>query len=126
MTYKKFNLPKLFQSFMYASRGVVNLLKTEQNARIHLIYAITVATLAYILSISRIEAIILFIAVTLVIAMEIMNTAVEKLLDILHPEKVSAVEFIKDAMAGAVLIASIIALVVSVLIFLPYFDKLLV
>jgi len=126
MTYNKFSLPKLFRSFMYASRGVVNLLKTEQNARIHLIYAITVATLAYILSISRIEAIVLFFAVTLVIAMEIINTAIEKLLDIIKPEKHSAVEFIKDGMAGAVLIASIIALVVTVLIFLPYFSKLLV
>lgn len=124
MSYKKWSLAKLFNSFMYASRGVVNLLKSEQNARIHLIYAITVATLAYILSITRIEAIILFFAVTLVIAVEIINTAIEKLLDIVHPESSKAVEFIKDAMAGAVLIASIIALVVSVLIFMPYFDKL--
>ncbi|MCX6810938.1 MAG: diacylglycerol kinase family protein [Candidatus Berkelbacteria bacterium] len=124
MSYNKWSIVKLFNSFMYASRGVVNLLKTEQNARIHLIYAITVATLAYILSITRIEAIILFFAVTLVIAMEIINTAIEKLLDIVKPEQSKAVEFIKDAMAGAVLIASIIALVVTVLIFLPYFDKL--
>ncbi|PIU24450.1 diacylglycerol kinase [Candidatus Berkelbacteria bacterium CG08_land_8_20_14_0_20_39_8] len=125
MTYKKMSLPKLFSSFMYASRGVINLLKSEQNARIHLIFAIAVATFAYLLSVTRIEAIILFFAVTLVIAMEIINTAIEKLLDITKPEKTKAVEFIKDAMAGAVLIASIIALVVTVLIFLPYFNKLL-
>jgi len=125
MTYKKMSLPKLFSSFMYASRGVINLLKSEQNARIHLIFAIAVATFAYLLSVTIIEAIILFFAVTLVIAMEIINTAIEKLLDITKPEKTKAVEFIKDAMAGAVLIASIIALVVTVLIFLPYFNKLL-
>ena len=119
------SLPKLFSSFMYASRGVINLLKSEQNARIHLIFAIAVATFAYLLSVTRIEAIILFFAVTLVIAMEIINTAIEKLLDITKPEKTKAVEFIKDAMAGAVLITSIIALVVTVLIFLPYFNKLL-
>jgi diacylglycerol kinase len=108
---------------MYASRGVVNLLKSEQNARIHLIFAITVATIAYIFSISRIEAILLFFSVTLVIAMEIINTAIEKLLDIIKPESSKAVEFIKDAMAGAVLIASIIALVVSALILTPYLGK---
>lgn len=125
MSYKRWSIAKLFNSFMYASRGLVNLLKTEQNARIHLVYAIAVATLAYILSISRIEAIVLFFAVTLVIAVEIINTAIEKLLDIVKPEQSRAVEFIKDAMAGAVLIASIIALVVSVLIFLPYFGKLI-
>ena len=124
MTYKKWSLVKLFNSFMFASRGVVNLLKSEQNARIHIIFAIVVATLAYILSITRLEAIILFFAVTLVIAMEIINTAIEKLLDIVQPEQSKSVEFIKDAMAGAVLIASIIALVVTILIFLPYFSKL--
>jgi len=124
MTFKKFSFPKLLKSFLYASKGIINLLKTEQNARIHLVYAIVVAMLAYIFSISRIEAIILFIAVVLVIAMEIINTAIEKLLDIIKPENSSAAEFIKDAMAGAVLIASIIALVVTVLIFLPYFVKL--
>lgn len=124
MTYKKFNLPKFFRSFLYASKGIVNLLKTEQNARIHLIYAIVVAVLAYLLSISRIEATILFFAVVLVIAMEITNTAIEKLLDIIKPESSSAVEFIKDAMAGAVLISTLIALVVTILTFLPHLNKL--
>lgn len=124
MTYKKFNVVKLFHSFMYASRGIINLLKSEQNARIHLVYAIVVATLAYMFAISRIEAIILFFAVTLVIAMEVINTAMEKLMDIVKPESCKSVEFIKDSMAGAVLIASIIALVVTIMIFLPYLNKL--
>lgn len=124
MSYKKFNISRLFNSFMYASRGIVNLLRTEQNARIHLIFALTVATLAYVLSISRLESTILFFAVVLVIAMEVINTAIEKLLDIVKPESCKSVEFIKDAMAGAVLIAAIIALVVSFVIFWPYFNKL--
>ena len=89
-----------------------------------MVYAIIVAVMAYILSISRIEAIILFFAVVLVIAMEIINTAIEKLLNIVNPDNSSAVEYIKDAMAGAVLISAIIALVVTVLIFLPYMGKL--
>ena len=126
MTYQKFSISKLIRSFLYASKGLVNLLKTEQNARVHLVYAIVVAVMAYVLSISRIEAIILFFAVVLVIAMEIINTAIEKLLNIINPDSSSAVEFIKDAMAGAVLIAAIIALVVTVLIFLPYMGKLLI
>lgn len=124
MTYKRLSFSALVKSFLYASKGIINLLKTEQNARIHLVYAILVAVLAYMFSISRIEAIILFFAVVLVIAVEIINTAIEKLLDIINPESSSAVEYIKDAMAGAVLIAAIIALVVTVLIFLPYFGKL--
>lgn len=124
MSYKKFSMVKLFNSFMYASRGIINLLRSEQNARIHLVYGIIVAVMAYIFSISRLEAIILFFAVTLVIAMEVINTAIEKLMDIVNPESSKSVEFIKDSMAGAVLIASIIALVVTVLVFLPYLGKL--
>ena len=126
MTYSKFNPAKLYRSFIYASKGLVNLLKTEQNARVHLIYALVVGCLAYILSISRIEAIILFFAVVLVFAMEITNTAIEKLLDIVRPESSKAVEYIKDAMAGAVLVSAIIALVVTVLVFFPYFNKLVI
>jgi len=57
-------------------------------------------------------------------AIEITNTAIEKLLDITKPENSKAIEYIKDAMAGAVLITAIIALAVTVLIFLPYFFKL--
>jgi len=124
MNYQKLSFSKLIRSFIYASRGVINLLKTEQNARIHLMYAIFVAILAYLFSISRIEAIILFSSVVLVMAIEITNTAIEKLLDITKPENSKAVEYIKDAMAGAVLITAIIALAVTVLIFLPYFFKL--
>lgn len=116
-------MPKLVRSFLYASRGIINLLKTEQNARIHLIYGIVVAVMAYMLSISRMEAIILFFAVVLVIATEIINTAIEKLTDIINPESSKSVEFIKDAMAGAVLVTAIIALVVTVMIFLPYLNK---
>lgn len=126
MSYKKFNFSKLVRSFLYASRGIINLLKSEQNARIHLIYAILVAVMAYVLSISRIEAIILFFAVTLVIATEIINTAIEKLLDVVNPNSSKLVEFIKDAMAGAVLVTAIIALVVTIMIFLPYLNKLVV
>jgi len=125
MIYQKFSLPKLVRSFLYASKGIINLLKTEQNSRIHLIFSILVALLAYILSISRIEATILFFAVVLIMAMEITNTAIEKLLDIVKPENSATAEYIKDAMAGAVLISAIIALVVSVLIFSPYFGKLM-
>ena len=125
MNYKKFNIPKLIRSFLYASRGIINLLKSEQNARIHLIFAISVGIMAYVLSISRIEAIILFFAVVLVVATEITNTAIEKLIDMVQPKVCAEIEFIKDAMAGAVLVTAIIALTVTVMIFLPYFNKLL-
>lgn len=120
MIYQKFNLRKFFRSFVYASKGVINLFKTEQNARFHLIVASITAVLVYFLKLTRIEATLIFFAFVMVLAIEIINTAIEKLLDIVHPDNHQSIEFIKDAMAGAVLIASIIAFVVGILVFYPH------
>lgn len=125
MVYKKFNPKKLTRSFGHAIDGVVFLLVNEQNARIHAIVTIVVGILAYILQVTRLEAAILFIAVILVFAMEIINTAVEKAIDLLHPDNHETIRGIKDAMAGAVFISAIIAVVCAGLIFLPHIKNLL-
>lgn len=122
--YKPFSTKKLFSSFDNAVRGVIFLLKSEQNARVHAVITILVGVLAYILEVSRLEVAILFIAVILVFAIEIINTAIEKVFDVLHPEQHSLIRAVKDAMAGAVLISAIIATVVALLIFLPYIKRL--
>lgn len=123
-SYRSFNYKKLGPSFDNAIRGVIYLLKSEQNARIHVVIAILVGVAAYILEISRIEAAVLFMAVVLVFAMEIINTAIEKVFDLLHPEDHNLIRAVKDAMAGAVLISAVIATVVAILIFLPYIKRL--
>ncbi|MEK9155939.1 MAG: diacylglycerol kinase family protein [Patescibacteria group bacterium] len=124
MTYKKFSLKRLARSFNYALRGVIFLLTSEQNARIHAVLTIIVGVGAYIFGVTRLEAAVLFMAVVLVFAIEIINTAIEKIFDVLHPENHEVIARIKDAMAGAVLISAIIATVVAMLIFLPYFKAL--
>lgn len=125
MTYQKFNVRKFFHSFTYASKGIVNLFKTEQNARFHFIVASLTAIAAYLLKVTRIEATIIFFAFVMILAIEIINTAIEKLIDVVHPDNHASIEFIKDAMAGAVLIAAIIAFVVGILIFYPHIATLL-
>ena len=126
MVYTPFNLKKFVKSFRHATNGVVFLLANEQNARVHSIITICVGILAYILQVSRLEAAILFIAVILVFAIEIINTAVEKVFDLLHPEDHHIIRGVKDAMAGAVLISAIIAFVVAVLVFMPHVKTLIV
>lgn len=121
-----FSFTKFVKSFNYAVRGVIFLLKYEQNARVHAIATILVGIAAYVLEVTRLEAAILFMAVILVFAIEIINTAIEKTFDLLHPEQHEIIRGVKDAMAGAVLIASIIAIVVASLIFLPNIRNLLV
>lgn len=126
MTYEPFNFKKLFKSFNYAVRGVIFLLKSEQNARVHAVATILVGALAYILEVNRLEAAILFIAVILVFAIEIINTAIEKVFDVCYPGTHHLIKGVKDAMAGAVLISAIIAIVVALLVFLPHVKELLV
>ena len=124
MVYQKFSLYKLGRSFRYAFRGVIFLLANEQNARVHAVITIVVGIAAYVFDVSRLEAAILFIAVILVFAIEIINTAIEKVFDVCHPEGHRLIASAKDAMAGAVLISAVIATVAAILIFLPYFKAL--
>lgn len=124
-TYKSFSYKKLGSSFDNAIRGVIFLLKSEQNARIHAVITILVGVTAYLLEVSRIEAAVLFMAVILLFVIEIINTAIEKVFDLLHPQDHKIIRAVKDAMAGAVLISAIIAIVVALLIFLPYIKRLI-
>ena len=116
----QFSYRKFFRSFKYALRGLVRLIETEQNARVHLFAAILMGIAAMAFDISHTEVAVLFFAVVLVFAIEIINTAIEKLLDLVHPESHSQIAFIKDALAGAVLIAAFIAFVVAFFIFYPH------
>lgn len=126
MKYKSFDLKKFIKSFGHAIDGVVFLLTNEQNARVHTIITILVGIGAYVFQVTRIEAAVLFMAVILVFAIEIINTAIENVFDLLHPENHEIIKGVKDAMAGAVLISAVIAFVVAVLIFLPHIKLLLV
>lgn len=123
--YKPFSFKRFIESFDHAIRGVSFLLKSEQNARVHAVITVAVGVLVYILEVSRVESAILFMAVILVFAIEIINTAIEKVFDVCHPENHLLIKAAKDAMAGAVLISATIAIGVGVLIFLPYIKRLL-
>ena len=115
-----FKFKKFARSFKYAGRGLVHLIQTEQNAQVHLLATVLLGALALYFKLSATESAVLFFAVVLVFAIEIINTAVEKLLDIVHPEHHSQIAFIKDALAGSVLIAAVIAFVVAVALFWPH------
>ena len=98
MVYQPFNIKKFFKSFHHAINGVIFLLTSEQNARVHAVLTILVGILAYVLDVSRLEAAILFMAVILVFAIEIINTAIEKTFDLLHPDDHMVIKGVKDAM----------------------------
>jgi diacylglycerol kinase len=106
-------------SFGHAFRGLSYVLSTQTNAKIHVFAMCCVAIAGYISSISITEWCILTVTISTVIAMEIMNTALETLTDLVSPEYNKLAGIAKDAAAAAVLVTAIGAVIVGMLIFVP-------
>jgi diacylglycerol kinase (ATP) len=112
-------LGSVLSSFRPAIRGLRFFLQSPSNAWIHLIAAILATGLAYVLRISRGEWLALILAIGGVFVSEMLNTAIELLTDIVSPEFDERAGKLKDIAAGAVLLASLAALVAGAIIFLP-------
>ena len=111
---------RLHRSFRYAARGIWHVLRTESNLRLHVGATALVIAAGLVLGISGFEFAILLLAIGLVLTAEVINTVIEEFLDILHPDHHAAVRRIKDALAGAVLLAAFVAVCVGALIFGPH------
>lgn len=116
-----FSIKRLVKSFHYASRGILIAWKYEQSFRIQLVAAIVVVALIFYLAVPLWQAIALLLMIMLVLTLELINSVLERFVDVFKPRIHPMVEEIKDLMAGAVLIASLGALIVGLLIFVPYF-----
>ena len=116
--FKQMSNQNLQESFKCAFSGVVETLKSERNFKIHVIASIGAMGLGIILRISVIEFVLIMIAISMVLATEIMNTAIEIVVDLYTGERVHPLaKAAKDAAAGAVLITSVNAVGVGVAIF---------
>lgn len=109
----------LFQSFKSAFTGFSHCLKTQRNFRFHLLMAVFVLSLAYWLKIGKLEILILFFIISLVLILEMINTAFESLIDLMSPSWRKKAMVAKDVAAGAVLLAAILALLIGLIIFSP-------
>ena len=107
----------LIASFRYAARGVAYCVNNERNMRIHLVTAayIVVFSRFYDLSVSQFA--LMICAIALVVAMEMVNTAVEVLVNLESPAYNSLARIAKDVAAGAVLVCAIFALAIGLLLF---------
>jgi undecaprenol kinase/diacylglycerol kinase (ATP) len=119
MKQQKFSIKKRLKSFHYAFNGLKILIKEEHNARIHLTVTIIVIVACFLLSLSSWEWIAVIFCIGLVIASEIINSAIENLSDFVCKEKNYNIKKIKDLSAAAVLISAIAAFVIGLIIFLP-------
>ncbi len=112
---------KLTQSFRAAFGGFFLLVRSERNLKIHLFVFVLTCLAGWLFSIKRSEWLAILLVSGLVISMEIINSSIEKLCDLVEPNFNEKVKIIKDTAAAAVLVAAAIALLIGIYIFLPYF-----
>jgi diacylglycerol kinase (ATP) len=111
---------KEIKSFGFAFRGLWLFFKSGTHAKFHLCAALVVIGLGFYLGIENWEWTLVIMAIGMVMAAEIFNTAIEKLVDKLWSENNPQAAFIKDIAAGGVLITAIAAAVIGIIIFIPY------
>jgi diacylglycerol kinase (ATP) len=109
--------PSIIESFNYAIEGVIHVLRTQRNMRIHFAIAVAVLIIAAAVGVSKIELIVLLLSITFVLVAEMINTAVEGTIDAATTSFDPMAKLAKDIAAGAVLIASVNAVAVGYLVF---------
>lgn len=111
---------KLLSSFKYALNGIAISFKEQLNIKIHLATVLLVVCAGLYFGITLIEWILLVITIALVIGLELVNSAIENLVDLISPQQHPLAGKIKDIAAGAVLVVAIASLVIGALIFYKY------
>jgi len=115
----------LWKSFAFAITGIKMALRTERNMRIHLSVSVLVIFCAAFFSISKIEWLFILIAIGGIFSLELINTAIERVVDLITAEYHPLAKQAKDVAAGAVFIYSIMAVIIGIIIFLPHVLNLL-
>jgi diacylglycerol kinase (ATP) len=112
----------LLESFNWAFEGVVHALRSERNMWIHFGAAVLVLIAALFFALTRLEVVALFLAISLVLITEMLNTAVEHVVDLVTDELDPRAKIAKDVAAGAVLVSTVNALAIAYLVF---YDKII-
>lgn len=112
---------KLLKSFGFALRGIKTVFREEQNFRLQLAGTLLVFIGMFYFQIKTWERSALTLVIVIVLVLELINSTMERFVDMASPRLHTQAMNIKDIMAGAVLIASVGATIVGILIFLPHF-----
>jgi diacylglycerol kinase (ATP) len=109
--------PSLIESFNYAFEGIIHVLRTQRNMRIHFAVALAVLIAGLAVDVSRLELIALLLAIAFVLIAEMINTALEAAIDVATTSFDPMAKLAKDIAAGAVLIATVNAIAIGYLVF---------
>ncbi|PWH85855.1 diacylglycerol kinase family protein [Brumimicrobium oceani] len=108
--------------FNHAFRGLLQMFRSERNFKIHILIFAFVAALGIYFNISFSDWTSILLVSGLVLSLEVINSAIEKVCDLYSTEKSEKIKNIKDISAGAVLIAALFAVVIGMMVFFPYFE----
>ncbi len=110
----------------HAIEGILHAAKTQRHLRYHFYAAAIVLTVCYALGLTKNEFLIVALAVIAVLGAEMLNTAVEAVVDLLEPERHERARAAKDIAAGAVLITAFGAAVIGYIVLFPYLQRIFV
>jgi len=112
-------MKKRIKSFVYAGRGILSVFKSEPNMKIHFIVTILVLICGFVFKISLTEWLLCLLCIGLVLGVEMINTSIENVVNLVSPDQHPLAGKAKDAAAGAVLICAIFSSTIGLLIFIP-------
>lgn len=111
----------LADSFRYAGRGILQVFRSERSFRLQILVFALVAIAGFVFRITGTEWVLILIAGSTVLVSEMINTAVEYIIDLVTEEYRVLAGHIKNVTAGAVLVSAVIAVIIGLVIFIPYF-----
>lgn len=117
------SLNRFIESLNNAIEGIITAAKTQRHLRYHFYTAISVLIFSFILGVNKTDFLFISITVIVVLLAEMLNTAIEFVVDILSPEKSERARIVKDIAAGSVLITAFGAIVLGFFILFPYLTK---
>lgn len=112
--------PPVHKSLRNAFRGVFLMMKHERNFQLEAMAFLVNVFLIFYLNLSSTDTILILVVSSGVLAAEILNTAIEKICDFIHPEFDQRIGFIKDISAGAVLLMAIVSVIVGIFVYWKY------
>lgn len=119
------DLRHLYKAFTYSFAGLKHAWAFDQNIRIHAIIACVVITASFLLGLTSTEKILLGITILVVITAEMVNTAIENMVDLITKEHREEARIAKDVSSGMVLITAIGSIIIGLYVFIPYVLRLL-
>ncbi|MBI0576386.1 diacylglycerol kinase family protein [Neobacillus cucumis] len=114
----------LLRSFAYAIDGIRTAIIAERNMRIHLLFSFLVIGGSFFFSITRMEWLFIILVISGMFALELINSAIERVVDLVTEEYHPLAKQAKDLAAGAVFLYAIFSVIIGIIVFFPYIRKL--